>query len=176
MLVRRLTLAVAALAAIVALPACGGGADELPPDLTPASGTASATPAGAASPTPRIGPSPALGGYVTLITPNNGQILSQLDTQSPNPSKPRGVCFQADFKDLEQTGLWFRMAVDDKEVTVELVWLVTNRESPTGGRACFAPPEGLKVGRHTAAVSVQNPSNAAEPPRQIVAWAFDVTP
>ncbi|MFN0094387.1 MAG: hypothetical protein ACKVVT_06375 [Dehalococcoidia bacterium] len=175
---RRVALALAGFAALALTFAGCGGEDDAPPSLssvksqTPVTRTATVP---AATPTPQIGPSPTLGNYIPTITPGNGQSVTQIDTRSPNPERPRGVCFEADFKDLPETGLWFRMAFDGVEVTEKLVWILSNRENPTGGRACYAPPEGFSVGRHAAAVSVRHPSNPNEPLRQVVAWVFEVT-
>ncbi len=167
-------------------PPPGDGADSSPSPLTAAGNrktqtAAAAGPTQEAKPTPTPdsqpypGPAPKLGGNVKGITPANGQAITQLDSQSPNPERPRGVCVEADFTDLPQNVLWFRVAVDGAEVTEKLTVLVASRDSPTGGRLCYAPKEGLPVGRHTAAVSVQNPSNPNEPPKQLVSWRFEVT-
>jgi hypothetical protein len=169
----RRTLAIAA--ALLALPllaaACGDGPDA--PAATPTQ-RATATPTTAGDPA-WPGPPPNLGTNVTAITPTHGQRVTQLDTRSPDPTRPRGVCFQASFDELPENALWFRMAVDDREVTTEITWIVATRENPEGGRACYAPAEGLAPGRHTAAVSVQNPNNPNDI-RELVAWAFEVTP
>lgn len=122
------------------------------------------------------GPAPRFGTNVTAITPQHGTKVTQADTRSPNPTKPRGVCFVASFKDLgDDAARWFRMAVDDKEVTTQdFTWIVSDNDQPEGGRGCYAPVDGLKVGKHTAAVSVQNPNNPSEPTRELVSWAFEV--
>ena len=136
--------------------------------------TQSAKPTQTPDAQPYPGPEPKLGGNITAITPANGQAITQLDSQSPNPERPRGVCFVADFKDLPENALWFRMAVDDKEVTEELTILAASRDNPVGGRFCYAPKAGLAVGRHSAAVSVRNPNNDKDL-RQLVAWRFEIT-
>jgi hypothetical protein len=182
-------LIVAAFAAVPALAACSsdesiGGPTKA---ATTVNGSAQATTApaktqAAPTPTPNIGtypgPDPKLGGNITAISPTNGQAITQLDSQSPNATKPRGICFVADFTDLpENEGpLWMRMALDGNEVTEQLTWLVATKDNPTGGRACYAPEKGLPVGKHSAAVSVQNPSNPNEPPKQLVAWKFEIKP
>ena len=66
------------------------------------------------------------------------------------------------------------MALDDKEVTEKLTWVVASATDNTGGRGCYAPTEGIPPGRHSAAVSVRNPNNPNEPPKQIAAWRFEV--
>ena len=158
--------------------ACGDG----PGTGTP---TAAATKKAAKSPTAVSGsatvdtqaypgPDPKLGGNIKVITPTNGQTVTQADTRSPNPQRPRGICFEADFTGLEEQILWFRMALDDKEVTESMTWVVASQTDNKGGRGCYAPAEGFAPGRHSAAVSVRNPNNANEPPKQIVAWRFEV--
>ena len=198
--IRRFPLAVAFVAALALAGwtlsvACGGGsaASESDPNgggnLKPAQIARTQTAFAQTNPSPTPtdakqtadagpypGPAPKLGPNVTLITPTNGQSITQLDSQSPNPQRPRGVCFVADFKGLPETGLWFRMALDGVEVTTKLTWILASRDNPEGGRACYAPAEGIKAGRHSAAVSVQNPNNPNEPVRELVAWKFEVTP
>jgi hypothetical protein len=176
--VRAAAAACAAVILSATLAACGGGGGERDPRPTrtlPATGPTQTARALTPTPTPQVGANPTLGNYIPAITPGNGQTVTQLDTQTRDPNRPRGVCFQADFKDLQETGLWFRMAFDGKEVTEQLVWIVSNREDPEGGRACYAPPQGFTIGRHQVAVSVRSPNNPNEPPRQLVAWTFDVS-
>lgn len=136
-----------------------------------------------ASPTPTptvdptgFGPPPALGGNVLAVRPEHAERIRQAETRSPNPTDPRGVCAEVSFADLPETGRWFHMAVDGELVTPELTWIVSSRESPEGGIMCYAPEEGLAVGRHDAAVSVVDPTDPNARPRQIVAWAFEVVP
>ena len=196
--IRRVPLAIAFVAALALAGwtlsvACGGGsaASESDPNaggnLKPAQIARTQTAFAQTNPSPTPtdakktadagpypGPAPKLGPNVTLITPTNGQSITQLDSQSPNPQRPRGVCFVADFKDLPENALWFRMAVDDKEVTEELTILAASRGNPVGGRFCYAPKAGLAVGRHSAAVSVRNPNNDKDL-RQLVAWRFEIT-
>ena len=40
---------------------------------------------------------------------------------------------------------------------------------------CSAPQDGLSVGHHQVAVSLQDPSNPNAGPRELVQWEFDVT-
>ena len=40
---------------------------------------------------------------------------------------------------------------------------------------CYAPTEGIAVGVHQAAISVQDPNNITARTRELVAWAFEVT-
>ncbi len=174
------SLAVSIAAALV-LASCGDGADTgptaAPTAATTASSSSGTTPGATAAAWPGV--APRVGGNIPKISPTHGQKISQFDTRSPDPGKPRGLCIEADFKDLpEGEGtLWFRVAFDGKEVTGSkgAVWIVASRDATTpGGRLCYAPAEGFTVGRHDVAVSVQNPNNANEPPRQIVAWKFEV--
>jgi hypothetical protein len=68
------------------------------------------------------------------------------------------------------------MAVDGAEVTTQGVWIVSSRTDAEGGTFCYDPPEGLAVGIHEAAVSVQNPNDTSQPTRQLVGWKFEVIP
>lgn len=179
--VKRVLVSLAAiLAAAAVVASCGDGPDVRP---TPAVRTTTTTTSVDGTPgTPAAawpGTAPRLGGNITKISPTHGQKITQFDTRSPDPGRPRGLCIEADFKDLpEGEGtLWFRVAFDGKEVTGSQgsVWIVASRDATTpGGRLCYAPVEGFPVGRHDAAISVQNPNNPGEPPRQIVAWKFEV--
>ena len=167
---RAFTIGLTLIAAATAL-ACGDGPDAA--DTTPTSSPS--LPSGA-TPTQAIGPNPVLGNYVTAISPGNGDKVTQESTRTLDPQRPRGVCFSASFRETPEQAQWFRMAVDGQEVTTKLTWVVGSLEGPQAGRACYAPTEGLKAGRHTAAVTVQNPRNFNEPARLTVAWAFDVSP
>ncbi|GAB4329338.1 MAG: hypothetical protein Kow0010_13630 [Dehalococcoidia bacterium] len=134
-----------------------------------------------ATPTPTVdptgfGPPPSLGGNVLSVRPEHAERIPQAETRSPNPTDPRGVCAEVSFAGLPETGRWFHMAVDGELVTPELTWIVSSQESPEGGIMCYAPEEGLSVGRHDAAISVVDPTDANARPRQIVAWAFEVVP
>ncbi len=146
-----------------------------PENLTPvATVTSSATvPPGG---TPQIGPAPVLGGNITRISPENGAKISQAQTTSPDPRQPRGICAEVNFKDLPENFQWFQMAVDTTLVTEQLTLVAATRENPQDGKLCYAPAEGLSVGRHTVALAVQAPRNPEIAPRQIVSWAFDVIP
>jgi hypothetical protein len=181
-------MALAVLVAGAAFAACGsdesiGGATTTAASAV-GSQQATTAPKTQVAPTPKPtvsgdaypGPAPKLGGNITSISPTNGQAISQLDSQSPNQLKPRGVCFEADFTGLPESGLWFQMVFDRELVTEHLTWLVASRDNPTGGRACYAPEKGFTVGRHFVAVSVQNPNNFNEPQRQLISWAFEVKP
>lgn len=123
-----------------------------------------------------FGPAPKLGGNVLKINPEHASRVAQATTRAATPDQPKGVCFEADFTGLDGNLQWFRLALDGEEVTPKLTWAVSSQTSPKGGRACYPLKDGLTVGMHTAAVSVQNPKNPAEPPRQLVAWGFEVIP
>jgi hypothetical protein len=149
-----------ALALVLA--ACGDGADQPPASTeTPDAGD--------------FGPAPDLTGHVTAVSPGHAQVIPQAQTRTADPGDPRGVCAETDFEGLSGAGLWFHMAVDAEIVTDKVIWIVDSMETPTRGRVCYDPAEGLSVGRHTAAVSVRDPNNLNAPPREIVAWAFEVT-
>ena len=176
-------LLLAASAALLLLSAaCGststktvsGGANlaRTPENLT-------VTPPPVQTPTPlasEFGTAPVLGGNITKITPEHASKVTQLSTRSPNQSRPGGICAEVNFKDLPENAQWFRMVLDDTEVTTKLTWIVASRENPQDGKVCYAPAEGLAAGRHTAAMAVQDPRNTGSTTRQIVAWAFEVTP
>lgn len=163
---RRLALA-ALPSALLFVAACGDGDDIGTIDnartSTPLSGDA------------RFGTGPRLGGNILEISPTHAQAVKQATTRSPNPQDPKGVCATVSFNGLPETGQWFRMAVDGIEVTDKLTWIVASREAPTGGKVCFAPAEGLTVGDHAIALSVQDPNNPNADERQLAAWKFAVT-
>jgi hypothetical protein len=123
-----------------------------------------------------LGPAPVLGGNVISVTPEHGAKITQSQTRSPNPQNPQGLCAQVSFDGLPENAQWFRVAFDGAEVTEKLVWIVKSTTNPTDGRVCYAPAEGFTIGRHSAAIAVQNPRDTSVPTRQIVAWKFDVTP
>ena len=159
----------------VSILALGGGDDD-------SGDNGSNTPA-ASDGTPTLmaddfGPPPKLGDWIEAVFPVHASAIPQSRTRTPDPGNPNGVCIEASFHDLQKNTLWFRMAVDGVEVTAAKgsVWIVPTQVDPEGGRFCWAPEEGLEVGIHEAAVSVQNPDNANEPTRQIVGWKFEVIP
>lgn len=137
-----------------------------------ASGTAARTPA-ATRAANDYGPEPTLGGNITKIAPAWGQKVSQASTRSPDAGRPGGICAEVNFNGLPENALWFRMAVNGVEVTQRLTWVAASQDA-TEGKMCFAPVEGLPTGRIQAAIAVQNPNNAQETTRQVVAWEFDV--
>lgn len=149
----------------------GGGDDE--DDAPPANAENTATPTLTAG---DFGPAPRLGDWILDVYPIHASAIPQAETRTTNPNDPRGVCFEASFHDLPENARWFRMAVDGEEVTTQGIWIVESEVNPTGGTFCYDPPEGLEVGVHEAAVSVQNPSAPSQPTRQIVAWKFEVIP
>lgn len=168
-------LAVAALpCALLAFAACGDGPDPVTPTAAPSS---AATPGASASIPADFGPAPKLGGNIDAITPEHGQKVTQRDTRSVDPARPRGLCAVVNFDNLsgQDTLRWFRMAFDGVEVTPELTWLVAPETGDrSGGRVCFAPTEGFKVGKHSAAVSVADPNNVSAAAKQTIGWAFEV--
>ena len=140
--------------------ACGDGPDDLEPTPTPTLAP------------DEFGPAPSLGRNVVAISPEHGSSLPQAATR---PISIRsGVCAEVNFTGTPEKALWFRMVVDEREVTEELLWIIPS-EDPEEGTVCYQPDEGLEVGRHEAALSVQDP-NGASAPRQIVGWSFEVTP
>lgn len=159
------------LCAALGIAACGDGADD----------DAKSTPGPESTAAPGIpgdfGEAPKLGGNITAITPAHAARVKQATTRSPNPSRPNGLCAEVNFDDFagQDTLRWFRIAYDKTEVTGDLTWALAPKEADRkGGTVCFAPTEGLAVGKHTAAISVQDPNNPAAPTKQILAWAFEV--
>ena len=55
------------------------------------------------------------------------------------------------------------MAVDDQRVTDKLTLVASTTVDPKDGKICYAPAEGLSVGKHTAAIAVQAPRDASVP-------------
>ena len=168
----RILLLAATLFAALGFAACGDGADDDAEPTTDAS--SSATPGGIPD---DFGPAPKLDGNIDAITPVHAESVRQATTRSPNSNRPRGLCAQVNFDDLpgQDTLRWFRFAFDGTEVTDQLTWtLAPEGAARPGGTACFAPAAGFEVGKHTAAVSVEDPNNPAAPRKQIVGWAFEV--
>ncbi|MCE7928164.1 MAG: hypothetical protein DYG91_06635 [Chloroflexi bacterium CFX7] len=170
----RLLLVVPILAVLFG--ACGDGPGDPPANPTAAGQTpAATTPAqGTPSATPGLGPTPQLGTYILSVAPAHGEAVKQSYFRASDPLS--GICFEASFEKTPEYAQWFRMAVDGREVTTELTWLVPTKEAPTKGKACYSPAAPLAVGRHEAAVSVQSPKNLAQPPLQTIGWRFDVVP
>lgn len=170
MKIRTLLVIPAFAALIVAAVACGDGPAKRPDAGTPAPGaTRPGIPAD-------FGPAPTLGGNVKTITPAHATLVSQASTRSPNAGVPKGLCAEVSFDGLPENAQWFRIAFDDKEVTPKLTWIVASTTDPKNGKVCYAPAEGFPVGKHSAALSVQDPRNPTAPTKQVVAWAFEVTP
>jgi hypothetical protein len=157
----------APLLAFALLTACGDGPDDPLPTATPTSVT---------NPD-RFGPAPVLGGNIEVLTPEHATSVPRAATAMVGQISPRGVCAQVNFEGLPQSGQWFRMAVDGEEVTAssDVYWFVSSQQAE-GGTICYAPEAGLEPGVHTAALSVQDPTNPTAPTRQIVGWSFEVTP
>ncbi len=123
-----------------------------------------------------FGPAPTLGGNVKTISPAHAALVKQATTRSPSAEVPHGLCAEVTFDGLPENAQWFRVAFDDKEVTEKLTWIVASKTDPKDGKVCYAPVEGFTAGKHSAALSVQDPRNPASKPKQVVAWAFEVTP
>jgi hypothetical protein len=153
-----------------------GDLAKTPQNTTPTAAPTKAGASGSPSPTPELGPAPLVAGNITAISPAHAAKVKQVETRSPNPKVPHGVCADVNFTDLPENFQWFRMAVDDAEVTQKLVLIASSIQAPEDGRICYAPVEGLTGGRHTVAISVQSPRDTSAPTRQIVSWAFDVVP
>lgn len=168
---RKLSL-VAVLCAALSFAACGDGPDD---DADPTTDPASSATAGGDE--AEFGPPPTLGGNITALSPAYGERVKQAATRSPNPARPNGLCAEVNFDNLsgQDTLRWFRIAYDTAEVTGDLTWVVAPDENQrSGGTVCYAPEEGLSVGKHQAAISVEDPNNPAAPRKQIISWGFEV--
>ncbi len=130
-----------------------------------------------------FGSPPRLGDNVEAISPAHGQTVSQSSTRAiAGGAQPSGVCVTVNFENFgssPDTIRWFHMAFDDQLVT-QLTTVYGDPVNPDtgipdGAEICYMPDEGLPVGMHTAAVSVGDPNFPTAPPRQIVAWSFEVT-
>jgi hypothetical protein len=158
-----------ALALALVAVACGDGADA--PTSTP-----TATPAAADSAdNGPFGRAPQLGENVTDVAPKHASSVRRATLRPTSFDRPGGICFDVNFEGFDSGNLqWFRFALDGVEQTTELTWFP--RAENTQATGCYMPTELPAVGVHEAAVSVQNPSNLSEPTRQVVEWAFEVTP
>jgi hypothetical protein len=153
-------------AALLLFAACGDGADtpETPtpePTVDPLS----------------FGEPPVLGGNILEISPAHAEQVTRAATITRNELDPKGVCVKVSFTGLPTFGQAFRFIIDETEVTAagDTVWVIATNESPKDGRICYAPEGGIPVGRHTAAIAVQDPNNTTGPYKQIVDWKFEVT-
>lgn len=163
---RRLSLFTALLLPLLLVfAACGDGPAEETPTATPTSTPDSATSG--------FGPDPKMTTNITNVFPANGQKVTRAETRLPVQDRPAGVCFDVNFDDLPPADArWFRLAIDGAERTDRISWFPNSAGTQATG--CFATDDGLEPGRHFVAVSVQNPDNPSESPRQLVSWGFDV--
>jgi len=153
--------------AALALVACGDGGDS-EPEATPT-----------IDPTVSIqtfGPAPNLGDNIVKVTPAHATQVTQLSTRTNDPTLPKGFCVDVTFEGLPGSGQWFRMAFDGQEITTEATWtnIKPSLDAAETGTVCYAPPEGFKVGKHQAAVSVMDPNTFET--RKVVGWGFEVIP
>ena len=186
-------LTVSCVAAVLATAAaCGGSssnktidnASKIAKDTPSASASAQtrSTPTPQASAVSKFGVPPVLGGNVTDVAPGWGKSVKQAATRTTNRGNPSGVCADVSYNPPATSNLWFRMAVDGQEVTSKLTVIGHDKAAPvqtpqvSTATICYPPAEGLSVGIHTAAVSVQNPQNPQAPIVQTVSWKFEVTP
>lgn len=151
--------------------ACGDGPDAGPARTSPA-GTSGA-PGSTVTP---FGAAPTLGQNVVKIYPTHAATVKQAATRPASPTSRGILCADVSFEGLGNGNAQaFRMAYDGSEVTEKLQWFI-QAALPATGTVCYQPAEGLAIGRHTAALSVSNPNDLTGAPKQVVAWAFDVTP
>jgi hypothetical protein len=150
--------------ALLLFAACGDGSP------TPETPTAEPT----ADPAD-FGPAPVLGGNIEEISPAHAERIPRAQTITRNQLDPKGVCVKVNFTGLPTYGQSFRFIVDETEVTADAIWIISTNESPKDGTICYAPDGGLTVGKHTAAIGVQDPNNLTGPFKQIVDWKFEVT-
>jgi hypothetical protein len=157
--------------ALLLLAACGDGPATAKDTPTPKPSPTSAVPADG------FGPPPVLGGNIVKISPEHAARVTRASTVTTNPLSPKGVCVGVTFDGLPQYGQAFRFIVDEKDVTAggETSWQVASQTSPKDGTLCYSPKGGLTVGKHTAAIGVQDSTNVQAPFKQVVAWAFEVT-
>jgi len=150
------------------------GAPTATPNATvSASETAAANASANATPA-WPGPAPKLTANITDITPKHGVQVNQASTHMDKNTLLGGVCAKISFADPVQSIQWFRMVLDTTEVTAKLTVVVSSDQKT--GTICYATDAGIPVGRHTAAVSVQDPSDTTGKILQIVGWAFEVVP
>lgn len=123
-----------------------------------------------------FGAPPNMTAHITSITPGHGEKIQQRATL-PSGRGASGICAVVNYTDLPENNQWFRMAVDDAEVTQKLTLLLDGSESdPKGATMCYAPPGGVPVGVHSAAIIMQDPRNMSGTARELVAWKFEVIP
>ena len=156
-----------------------GGDGDSPADGSVA--TATASPVSNTPVSEKFGDPPRLGDNVEEVLPAWGQSVTQAQTVPvPDLSQPAGACAVINFQDAPDQLRWFHMAYDGELVThLTTAFLrssASDPDNPDGAILCYMPDEGLSVGVHTAAVSVTNPNDPNATPRQVVAWAFEVTP
>ena len=184
MKIRHALLVTALASASLIAAACGDGSADTSKTLgsVTQTGSPAATPSvkpGATAPAipDDFGPKPVLGGNVLNIAPGWAAKVAQDATKTKDPRNPKGICADISFDGLPENAQWIRMAVDGVEVTPKLTWIVASKDvAPERGTVCYAPEAGLTVGKHSAAVSVQNPNNPMAATKQLVSWAFEVTP
>ena len=151
------------------------GAPTATPNATvSASETAAANAAASATPA-WPGPAPKMTANITDITPKHGIQVNQASTRQDKNTQLGGVCAKISFADPgPEHPVVPAWCLDTTEVTAKLTVLVSSDQKT--GTICYATATGIPVGRHTAAVSVQDPSDTTGKILQIVGWAFEVVP
>ena len=139
---------------------------------TVAGGTATATRATGDT----FGAAPKMTAHITQVIPSHGTKIQQRTTL-PSGRGASGICAVVNYKDLPENNQWFRMAVDDAEVTQKLTLVLEGTEAdPKGATMCYAPEGGVPVGVHSAAIIMQDPRDTSGAPKELVAWKFEIIP
>jgi DNA-binding CsgD family transcriptional regulator len=129
---------------------------------------------GEAALTPAPQQIPPVGGIVIALLPADGAEVTQESTRSLQPGTVNGVCASVEFSRPAVNGQWYRLWLDDVEVTSKSTWVLPGARSDTG-RLCYAPAEGLEIGPHTARLSVGDPLGTGPVLVQTI-WSFVVRP
>jgi len=115
---------------------------------------------------------PTMTANIRSISPSHLGLVSQADTRTPDKTHPHGVCAEIALDAAAPNFQWFRMALDDADVTHDLTDVV--RDGDTTARLCYAPTDGLATGVHFASLVVARPGT--EVALQRVTWQFHVVP
>jgi DNA-binding CsgD family transcriptional regulator len=101
-----------------------------------------------------------------------GAVVSQAETRTTNPTDPHGACADVSFRGGAPNTRWYGMTFDGADVTSRLTWIVP--QDMSGGRMCYAPPEGFDPGAHSVEVVVRDPAWSGGLLKGV--WDFTVLP